>query len=533
VYTNPATQVPPLPSTYSSLEMTLDMTAARVRTSDVVNPFGAAGNGFSPRQPNVALHYTSGATFVEFSATPTRGASPLAVQFSSRAVSGNPGGILAYAWDFDNDGVADSALPNPSHVYTACGNDTVSLTIVDTVGVHTVTSTDFVRTDVVVPSFTSHLLAATLVQFTDTSSPPAQTWAWDLDGDGLTDSTVQNPVFQYPSACDDVNVSVTMTRACQPPVTLNRRIAVADNLETTFAAGLAITATAPGGTNFLDVDVADPMGISVCGMHFNSNVAASQPVTINVHVAQDTYVGKVENAALWRLAGTAVASSRGPGGRTFVSFQPPIYLTAGRHGLGIEHVGASPMYTNLGAVQTYSNADLSITAGLVQALPIFGPAATSTQFTPRVWSGALQYSTCNIDGEAGYGFIGAGCPGSLGVPGNTATAQPRIGTTANIALSGLAQNVAFLALGFSRTLSSIGPLPLDLGVLGAPGCAARVSIDANFPVLGAGNVGNFPMALPNTTSLLCVQFFTQGFSLDSINALGLVTTDAAAVIIGQ
>ena len=51
------------------------------------------------------------------------------------------------------------------------------------------------------------------VQFTDTSftDDPAgvQTWAWDLDGDGNTDSTAQNPSFTYTPGLYSVSLTVT------------------------------------------------------------------------------------------------------------------------------------------------------------------------------------------------------------------------------------------------------------------------------------------------------------------------------------
>lgn len=48
------------------------------------------------------------------------------------------------------------------------------------------------------------------VQFTDTSANAPTSWAWDLDGDGTTDSTSQNPTFTYNSLGSyDVTLSVT------------------------------------------------------------------------------------------------------------------------------------------------------------------------------------------------------------------------------------------------------------------------------------------------------------------------------------
>jgi len=63
------------------------------------------------------------------------------------------------------------------------------------------------------------------VNFTDRSATtdPAGivSWAWDLNGDGIVDSTLQNPSFVYPN-CGDYNVSLTVSDGSNPPVTLTR-----------------------------------------------------------------------------------------------------------------------------------------------------------------------------------------------------------------------------------------------------------------------------------------------------------------------
>ncbi len=534
VYTNPATPVPPLPTTYSTNEVTLDLSVARVRASDPIDPFGGTAAGFSPRHANVAMYYTVGAVSVDFGGTPLRGASPLPVQFTSFANSGNPGGILAYAWDLDGDQVIDSTLQNPLFVYNQCGNYTVSLTVVDALGAATATKVNYVQTDIIVPSFTNQLLAPNTVQFTDTSSPTPATWAWDLDGDTVVDSTLQNPIFLYANACSEVTVSVTMTLACQPAVTLTKKIAVASALETTFQGGLVTTTTATGGVNYIDVDVTNPDGVTVCGMHVNSGLAANNPLTVNVYQKQGTYVGAVETAGDWRLVGTNTVTSLGGGQRTFVSFSPPIYLAPGVSGLAIEHVGASPVYTNMGGTRVFANADLTITAGLTQAAPIFGPAATSTQFSPRIWNGALHYSTSSSNAAPGYGYIGAGCAGTLGVPGNVATSQPTLGGTAVFNVDNVPLNAAFFLVGLSRTTAAIGALPFDLAPFGAAGCMARVSPDAVNVVIGANNAISVNFTIPSATAFVGVKLFTQALVLDpAANALGGVTSDAAAMIVGQ
>jgi len=65
-----------------------------------------------------------------FSATPTSGYAPLAVQFTDASDDT----VSSWQWDFDNDGSVDSTEQNPSHTYTGEGTYTVTLTVKDTDG---------------------------------------------------------------------------------------------------------------------------------------------------------------------------------------------------------------------------------------------------------------------------------------------------------------------------------------------------------------------------------------------------------------
>lgn len=527
VYVNGASQSPVLPNTYSTNEVTLDMTSARLRQSDPVDPFGGSGPNFSPRQPNIALHYEVGNRYVEFVGTPTGGASPLDVQFTSYAASGLAGGVQAYAWDFDNDTVIDSMVANPMHTYTTCGTYTVSLTIVDAAGALTETKVDYVATDVVTPDFQNLIVSPGVVQFLDMSSPAPTAWEWDLNGDGLTDSTVQNPQFVYANDCDEVTVSLTVTLACRPPVTLTRTIAVASTLQTTFASGLVTSGTATSAANYFDVNVSDPFGATVCALHVNSDVAVGLPVTVNLYQTADTYVGKTGDATLWRLVASETVNSAGAGNRTFVPLSIPLHLAVGDFGICMEHIGASPVYTNLGGEQVFTDGTLTITAGTSQAGPVFDPA--SATFTPRIANVALHYSTTATTGAAGYGFLAPGCPGTLGVPTNTATTLPTVGGQNTIVVGNLPFGIGVMAFGVFQLTPA-----LDLGIIGMPACPLHHTADATATLIGVGNEASLIFPIPNTAALVGTQIYTQALSYDpGVNAFGFAISDAAVMLVGN
>src|SRR5439155_16420904 len=65
-------------------------------------------------------------------ASPSVGAAPLAVGFSSAGSADPSGGPITFAWNFGDQ--SGSTSPNPSHTYTAPGTYTAILTVSDSHG---------------------------------------------------------------------------------------------------------------------------------------------------------------------------------------------------------------------------------------------------------------------------------------------------------------------------------------------------------------------------------------------------------------
>ncbi len=477
-----------------------------------------------------------------FTATPTTGASPLTVNFTDNTYTSDPGGVLAWAWDFDNDTVIDSTVRNPSHTYTTCGTFSVSLTVIDAAHPpQTLTRSNLVRTDDVVPDFDWTLLAPNVVMFNDRSQPAATQWAWDLNGDNVVDSTAQNPVWVYPATCvAGPNVTLTVNRLCRGPFSITKPTYVANTLQGAIGGGTANRSATAVGHHF-DVTVASPEGINICGLSVTP-YSFTGPFQIEVYVTPDTYVGKDAAPAAWRLAATGAGTS--PGGTSTtnpilveVPLVRPVLLPQGSYGLAIYLVGSSVNYLvqSTGPLGPFGNADLTIYPSPGTA-PGVGKTDRFAGVTSQnaIWNGRIHYSRCSVGGDAGYGFFGSGCTGAQGIPGNVAQTLPRLGTTLNIDFTRLPQNAGFMLLGFSRTMSAFGPLPLSLAPFGAPGCSVLVSGDASILLLGNNNTATWSLAIPLSPNLACVQFHTQALVLDpAANQFGAVVSDAASGVLGN
>jgi hypothetical protein len=257
------------------------------------------------------------------------------------------------------------------------------------------------------------------------------------------------------------------------------------------------------------------------------------PVQCEIYVtdAAGGYATNHATAALWRLAATGTGIYQGGNAGSPVpitmGLDRAIYLPPGDYGVAIYMIGTGIAYRVGGT--TVSNADLSIAAGGAKYAPF--NAALST---PRSWSGTLHYDTTQGCASAGYGFFGAGCPGSLGISSLLATSEPRIGQTLSVTIDALPSSAAFVIVGFSNTTSIFGALPVDVTPYGAPGCSGRVSTDFVQFLTGSNNSLVWTLAIPPISTLAGRIFYQQALSIDpGINTLGASFSDAAGFYIGN
>jgi alpha-tubulin suppressor-like RCC1 family protein len=145
-----------------------------------------------------------------------------------------------------------------------------------------------------------------------------------------------------------------------------------------------------------------------------------------------------------------------------------------------------------------------------------------------------KQSIVRLGPPSSYVRLGTGCAGSMAATRLVPLDTPRIGAVLEVALDNLPADLAVLFTGLSTTSSRFGPLPLELSVLGMPGCAAYVSDDAVTVVAGSGNRARFTLAIPNAPNLVGLPFHQQALVLDpgAGNALGAVLSDAATAVVG-
>ena len=113
------------------------------------------------------------------------------------------GSIVSWNWNF-GDGTPNSNIQTPSHTYIGIGNFLVSLGATSNFGC-AITGTNSVKSwPLPFVSFTSNNVCFGVSnQFTNNSnifSGSIVSWAWDFNGDGITDNTNQNPFNLYAAA---------------------------------------------------------------------------------------------------------------------------------------------------------------------------------------------------------------------------------------------------------------------------------------------------------------------------------------------
>jgi PKD repeat protein len=151
-----------------------------IRSGIIANTTGGGGGGPAP--------------VAAFTAMPDTGVAALTVTFADTSTN-SPS---TWSWDFQDDGTVDSTDQDPTpFTYTAPGTYTARLIVSNglqfSTATHTITVTTPPGPTAVFTINPTTGTAPLVVTFTNSSIGTITKWAWDFDGDGVTDSTTQNP----------------------------------------------------------------------------------------------------------------------------------------------------------------------------------------------------------------------------------------------------------------------------------------------------------------------------------------------------
>lgn len=150
---------------------------------------GPGGSDTQTRTGYIVVTTTPTPPVAAFTATPTAGVAPLAVQFTDAST----GVVTAWVWSFGDGG--QSNAQSPAHTFQSAGIYTATLTVSGPGGWSSASGS--VRILPPAPTFSADppVAGGLTVTFTFTPSPGVTHWLWEF-GDGQT-STEQNPVHTY------------------------------------------------------------------------------------------------------------------------------------------------------------------------------------------------------------------------------------------------------------------------------------------------------------------------------------------------
>jgi parallel beta-helix repeat protein len=235
-----------------------------------------------------------------FTVTPSTGPRPLAVQFNDTSSPGSSP-IIAWQWDFDDDGIIDSTVRNPQHPYTLAGVYTVSLTVTTALGSDTHIHESAVS--VWAPPAAAFTATPTLgaaplaVQFTDislTGSGSITSWSWDFDGDGVEDSTMQNPLHTFGAGVHGIRLTVTDAHGLTNTLVRAGFITVSAPPTASFIA-TPVSGAAPLMAQFTDTSVPGTSPITGWQWDFDNNgvVDSTSPNPAHTYLATGAYTVKL------------------------------------------------------------------------------------------------------------------------------------------------------------------------------------------------------------------------------------------------
>ncbi|MEO6594148.1 MAG: hypothetical protein ABIP94_05295 [Planctomycetota bacterium] len=155
-----------------------------------------------------------------------------------------------------------------------------------------------------------------------------------------------------------------------------------------------------GGGVYFDLNVTDPLGITITGIDLNLSGTGS----VDIYTTPGTRTGVQTTQSAWTLVSSGAVTSAVPGAVS------PVAITAfplafGSHGIALAGVNVAHSYTNgTGTNQTFVTAQVTLNAGEASNLAFAGGL-----FTPRVVNTNIYFTGGTNGTVASNTTIGQGC----------------------------------------------------------------------------------------------------------------------------
>ena len=221
----------------------------------------------------------------------------------------------------------------------------------------------------------------------------------------------------------------------------------------------------------------------------------------------------------WNLAQKSASGPRGTTSNSTLQFRISVTgCNSGSPVIGTNNIDAHGVVTHAGCTAT-------------------GGYNYGTGFGVPAYLQALQGT------QAAYvagtvGAFGTGCGSPAGTPQLALSGLPDLGAVVNATVTVTdpqANLFGVLMVGSSDSSWNGTPLPIDLGLVGIPGCSLRVAPDLQFSMSTNFGSATLPLPIPNQAPFLGASFSMQHFALDPLasNGAQLVTTNGARMRIGN